>query len=188
MEKTAENKVTVVDLDGTLLRVNSLSLFVRFLAARLLARRDIIPLCRLLWTVCLRKLRLSSHAAAKWKAMHIADRHLTQTDYHDFIAGLEPHVRRELCPDGSGLWILATAAPAQYALIIAENLRFDECVATPMSATPENYTETRSEEKLRRVLPLLPDSPAIRFFTDHQDDTPLMDYTRDMNGEVTLIR
>jgi len=193
MPANNSTQTLVIDLDGTLLDCNSLTKFVPRLIRILVSKGFVFQAIVICGIVVIRKLRICSHRCAKWHIMDIADRHISNADYLAFAQSLMCHIRdmfRQVRQ--SDTTILATAAPEQYARHIAETNNFDYCIATPMSNTCAEYAETRGQGKLNALISLLAEHPELdgshlHLFTDHPDDSPLIEYTKSRGGKVTIV-
>lgn len=172
--------VLIVDLDGTLLQVNSFPRWAMFLVRGRFAHLDWRSRAHIglssLALIAGRKLRLMPHDALKQRLRHLwqvatsGDSGAAQRD----IAGqLRAHVRPEFAPllksvaDGDADAILATAAAGEYAEGLGRSLGFRHVLAT-----------VRGAQKKDAVLRLLSERgwqnrPRI-LYTDHVDDLPLM--------------
>lgn len=168
----------VVDLDGTLITVNSFTRFVGWLSRRLLAKGEILKAARVAWIVALRKARRISHAEAKTAIMAVAYSTFKADDFEEFAYTLRHFVRPAviaLVTDHKafgGVVILATAAPQAYAAPLAGLVRTHAVVATNAGNSPE----CKGDEKLRRVLRKCRqlDATVTAVVTDHYDDLPLL--------------
>ncbi len=189
MSASPGRKTTLIlDLDGTLLRCNSFTLFVKFLFRRIPRLRPF-----LLAVVALRKARLISHAEAKERIILRSrdainrvqspddspfckspklQRRGTRPDLlQDFLSLLREHINPEvaaLIPEADRT-ILATAAPALYALPFARMIGIPEATASH-PGEPEN----KGEQKLASVRRLGVTFDAdVTVVSDHTDDLPL---------------
>lgn len=171
-----------VDLDGTLLRGNSLHIMLRFMAAKL--RRDgrYGSLLRMVGLLGLRRLGLISHVRMKHPLHALAAGLLTESDVERLTSVLTGAVNRELTDflaeyrrRGYKL-LLATAAPDVYTRQLATVWGFDAVVATPLSARVADYAETRGERKRELCLNFAAERGWIikAVATDHSDDLPLL--------------
>lgn len=163
--------MTVVDLDGTYVRGNTLHIYIRCGMAQMLRRLSFGKLMRTIGLLALRRLHLVSHKAMKFGICAMVD----PTDMRlrcEFKTRVErlinADVRKAL--DKADELLLATAAPDTYVPWIWDGAY----VATAMEDNPERI-ECRGEEKLRRIekyveYPALPGT----LYTDHSDDIPLM--------------
>lgn len=182
-----DQKVVVMDLDGTLSKVNTFTLFVtEFFRFSPTAR---LPLTRI---VLQRKLRLISHAEAKRKIISLFRRAYNRKIIENTIRHIINNIRPELlgAVRNADFSVLATAAPALYADELAQRLGFNICVSTPDSGP-----ECRGEEKVRRLHQIgIVFSWNLTVYTDHYDDMPLlMANSRGINilvspSKETLVR
>jgi phosphoserine phosphatase len=180
--------VVIFDLDGTLLEVNSFPRWVRFLlagrmpglpparrlglrlgTARLLARRKLFRLDHE---------GFKSRLQALWRASGGDAAALAP-----FLASLRGHLRPAFAAllarvaAGEIAAVLATAAPADYAEPLGAELGFRHILATP-SPAPAGLAGNTGAVKRDRVLALLGrlgwEARARVFFTDHEEDLPLI--------------
>jgi phosphoserine phosphatase len=189
MTSTGEEAVWLFDLDGTLLEVNSFSLW----AARLL-RGDLPHLsagaravvsARCAAALISRKVLGQSHLQFKRRLQRLWGGAITndaqRLSSRAFVEELVGHVRPNLRPLLGDVAaqrndaILTTAAAGEYAAPLAQRLGFRHLVATPAGGRgADNVGETKREQTLayleragwahrRRIL-----------FTDHLEDTPLI--------------
>lgn len=70
-------------------------------------------------------------------------------------------------------WVLATAAYASYSKRIASELGFKYCIATDSNDIDKNV-ECINETKKNRLINLLKGGNIDVFYTDHEDDLPLI--------------
>lgn len=165
-------EVAVVDLDGTLLRCNSFTEFVKFIFRRKPSLRFQLALI-----VLRRKLRLLSHSEAKQHILHLVAGKLHGGDINSFITRLHRYLNDDVvafvssCPKK----LLATAAPALYARPLGDSLGFDEVVATEIGGD-----ENKGEKKLDSVRKSgVTFGPGVAVVSDHSDDMPLFRANRD---------
>ena len=159
-----------VDLDGTLLRGNSLHVYIGCgLRCAPLHRRALI-----VWALLLRRLRLCPHLTMKRRVLRLIEptarvracfqARTAQMRRAEVDAIVADHVSR------GGKAVLATAAPETYVPWLWQG----DALCTDALAEKE----CRGEEKLRRVLEYAA-AHGARFdvvVTDHPDDRPLLDY------------
>lgn len=187
-----KNKILILDLDGTYIDTNSLNEFAKWLLKTITLRKKLLGSAGILFAVAMRKLRIFSHKKAKWIIMNIADRHLGKTDYLAFATVLQQHIRHRFSflPDDA-VKILATAAPVQYCRVFADKMGFDFLTATEMSPSAGTYEENRGYEKRCSVEKLLDAdnlaSLPVVFYSDSEEDTPLIEYVAEKGGESYLI-
>lgn len=174
---TPHAALVVVDLDGTLVKGNTMHIFLRCGMRELVHSRRWAPLCRLGWHLGLRALRLTSHLKMKFAVLPLVP--LTPELKDDFTsrvrAAMNPQVQALLhrLTDTNPMCdvLLATAAPDFYIPWIWDG----PFVATHGTDNPDRI-ECRGMNKLRRVMAYakthhLPLEVAI---TDHIDDLPLL--------------
>lgn len=174
----------VVDLDGTLLRGNSLHLFIKYLLARLLSRLSLLSVAKIFGLLVARKLHLISHVAMKHPLHRLGATVMTDGEVQDFARSLLPKIDKKLysrlvdmkTANGAQL-ILSTAAPDIYVSHFVDHLgEIDSWLATPLSASRADYIENRSDVKLTRTLDYANCNhlKIIAVVTDHDDDLPLL--------------
>ncbi|MDE6812006.1 MAG: haloacid dehalogenase-like hydrolase [Muribaculaceae bacterium] len=174
------NPALFVDLDGTLLKANSMRLFMKRLPLMLLrAKAPAATFCAL-WSIFLRVLKISDHRMMKWRLTGLARQHLKDKDWADFATSLVSRINpvvndliKKKHREGCRIFI-ATAAPGEYAIPLADFLGYDGVVATAYSNTPEDYHELRGERKLFGINDLINHNNLTldTFLTDHSDDLP----------------
>ena len=171
----------VVDLDGTLLRGNSMKRFMRWLPAALWKRRAPLEAAAALWWSGLRAARLVSHRRMKWHLGVIGNRSLRGADWkrfaeHELIPMVNPAVAGHIdALRKSGAKVcLASAAMEPYVEPLRDLLRYEHQLSTPHSETFESYIEMRGQRKLDAIRDLLTSGGynLTRFLTDHADDMP----------------
>lgn len=157
----------IADLDGTLSRVNTFTLFVKEFFRGIPKAR--LPLGGI---VVLRKLRVITHWEAKRRILSLFERYgsekIIEVTIEKILRNLNPEVEKAVRDNPRAM--LATAAPALYANPLALRIGIPYAVATP-DAGPE----CKGEEKVRRIRQLgVPFTGDTLVFTDHDDDMPLM--------------
>lgn len=171
---------TFVDLDGTLVKGNSLKIFMGRLPWTLLKRRAPGASILSLWWMGCRCLRLVSHRDMKWRLTRLSRRHLLPEDWdvvaERISAKINPVVKdymdspsRSKCAK-----FIATAAMEEYVAPLCRLLGYDGIVATRFSDIRKDYVEMRGLEKLAGIQDVLA-SRQLRlesFLTDHYDDIP----------------
>lgn len=188
--RTGEPPVLIVDLDGTVLGINSHPRWARRLARgsfpHLSRSRRMALAARATVVLAARKLRLIRHDQAKGRLQL-----LWQAATHDDCGDSEASLCRELLTfvrpefqpilaavrSGSVDAVLATAAAADYAQGFGRALGFTHIIASQLLPRPRTAGSS-GERKLRSVMELLAargwqHRPRI-LFTDHPDDLPLM--------------
>ena len=159
-----------VDLDGTLLRGNSLHEYIRCG----LRHGSAAVRLRIAVALALRRLRLSSHLAMKRRVLRaIHPDAAFADDFRRCIAAMRrPQVEAliKAHQDAGGIVLLATAATELYIPLIWEG--------DSVSTDADCAVECRCEEKLRRVLGYARShgTELKAVVTDHPDDLPLLTY------------
>lgn len=170
-----------VDLDGTLVTRNTFRIFAGFLRRRILRGRRIADLARYGFWGAARRFNIVSHRRLKWELMKIADSTLTPEDYDSLADEIMRYLNPRVMDYVTGkLWVLATAASAEYVVPLARRLGCLHTIATerPASRRFKDYTETRGAEKLRR-LQAVPGIADIEIaLSDHPDDLPMLSAAR----------
>lgn len=186
-------KTAFIDLDGTLIDGNSMKIFMKWLPLRLTAkRRPIDALIASLW-IFLRAARLTSHSRMKWNLTKIARNSLTPSDWNEIseriICRINPEVDRYVTyrkNEGDKICI-ATAAPEEYAEIIAKKYGAEFFLATAFNSDFSDYSENNGATKLKSIRRLIKDNGLDMsvFLTDHFDDLPTM---KAFPGKTLLVR
>ena len=166
-----------MDLDGTLSKVNTFTLFVK-----VFFRMSAVSRLNLTGIVLARKLRFISHAGAKQRIVSLFRRKGDGAIIEKTVEKIVANIRHDLLRIAlaSDLSVLATAAPSLYARTLAERLGFGDVVATP----PEG-PECRGEGKvamLRRIGVYFSDNVTV--YTDHYDDLPLLEVN---SGGINIL-
>jgi phosphoserine phosphatase len=170
--------VLVLDLDGTVLRMNSFPIWVMFLASRSMSSG-----VRVMRLVIERKRGRIDHEELLRRMQALWAWHAGPHDEARLQSLLMWLVRRNLrsilrhCADGKWDAVLATAAAADYAEGLSHRLGMRYVLATPAERRPDELSNS-GERKLRRVIEWLHERgwqgrPLI-FFNDHMADLPLM--------------
>ncbi len=184
--------VLLVDLDGALLCGNSFHLWLRYIVAGGLGTVRPSPRwrCRLavLLYSAMRLSRLLDHAAWKhrvqkaWAAAMAGSRD-PSGELEGFVAVLKARIDKGLlarireAQGNQAVAVLTTAAAAEYAEALADDLGFDAVVATPRGGDV-HWRHNIGAVKCRCTLAILEerkwhDRRRI-LYTDHLDDLPLM--------------
>ena len=170
--------LVIVDLDGTLYSINTFEAWILFYL------KDSVKAGRwrvagsLIWFGVLRKLRLISHEMLKRKVIALsAD--IDKKILNGFVDHLQQYRNKSVVDAFLSIFadflVLATAAPDFYASELVKDLGFDRCITT-RSELSNQWCECRGQEKLRRTAEAieLRQFKQIIFFTDHDEDLPLM--------------
>lgn len=176
-----KRKVLVVDLDGTLFKINTFHYFIKYLCFKCVLSFNFSLLFQLLLALSSRLFR--THAEMKYQVLRLLQ-HRNDIDYLDFLNTIYIK-KRELTilkDETFDIKILATAAPSCYAKIIAEKEQFDICLGTDFPYSNFNSTfENSKEVKKENVMNYLKGKNLNKIdilITDHIDDLPLMKLAR----------
>lgn len=176
MKDDSAKKLVVVDLDGTLLRGNSLHIYIICGIHALWRRKKLPKLARLAAVLTLRWLRLISHRQMKWAALKLipTDDTLLQDEFRKRTdKSLNTDVKEMLDQyraNGCSI-LLATAAADTYVPLIWHG----EMLATRIADNPE-HAELRGTAKRDAVLRYAASRGMTlqAVITDHSDDLPLL--------------
>ncbi len=178
-------KCAVVDLDGTLLRGNSLRMLILFLLSRMCRRGQFAGAASVVMSLLCRKCRLISHVRMKYPVHRLAFSCLSTDDVEDFAILLRSKVNEPLFGRLSSLQasgfkvIVATAAPSIYMDAFVGMLGLDSYVATELADDVRSYVESRGERKAALVKAFA-DREGLDIAlvaTDHEDDMPLLRFS-----------
>jgi len=153
LEPSPEDAVLACDLDGTLLRVNTFPVFVRFALVQLARQGSARAFLALALALVRRKvLRRTSHLRFK-EQVHRAGLAVHQRQLSGWAAALlagqsHPEVVR-LVQDWPGTTVLCTAAPSCYADVLGALAGFDAVQATGWSG--QHYVENVRQAKADRL-------------------------------------
>ena len=181
-------QVVVVDLDGTLVTVNTFREYLLFSAKTLVRSLHLPAVAKIMSAMLARKLRWISHSAMKRRVLVATQSLISDDDVDSFVRLLLSKVNVRVLDmleryrkDGCNI-LLATAAPQLYACDLAASLHFDGCVATPEVTGPE-WCENVGEAKLVSVRNYITGigGELAAVITDHYDDIPLLRYNQGHN-------
>jgi len=172
-----KRKVLVVDLDGTLFKINTFHYFIKYLFFKCVLSYNFRLLFQLFVALSSRLFR--THAEMKYQVLKLL-KHRTDIDYLDFLNTIYIK-KRELTilkDETFDIKILATAAPSCYAKIIAKKEQFDVCLGTDFPDSNFNSTfENSRKVKKENVMHYLKGknlNEIDALVTDHIDDLDLM--------------
>lgn len=174
-------RAVVVDLDGTLLTVNTFHRYIAFMSRVAFGSSYFDVLAKIALAVAARGMRLIPHAEMKRMVLGATVRHASDGLMDGFTAQLRRYADSrvltliEKCRGESDCLVLATAAPDVYARRIAGMYGFDACIATP-SDTSGQWRELSGVAKRDAVCRWLEENSLklATVITDHADDLPLM--------------
>lgn len=169
-----------IDLDGTLIKGNSMKIFMKWLPLRLARKGDISAAIKAIWWISLRAFRLTSHPRMKWHLTRIAKKTLNPHDWEEIAERILTSVNHDVDrlltlrrQEGDSI-CLATAAPSEYAGIIARKHGFEYVCATTFTPKFSDYSENKGIRKLNSIRNII-ETEGLRltlFLTDHHDDLP----------------
>lgn len=184
----------VIDLDETLVTVNTFHHFMKFTAKIVAKRLHFIALLRIGIAATLRVLRYFPHSAMKHTVMNIAAHNVTDVQLHNFAATITTYTNpkvAQIIEDAhrrGAQAILASAAPALYASHIASLSGCNHCIATEMPQRMK-LQECRGEQKCTQVCAFLDKNNLAleAVITDHSDDIPLIRECLNRGGKAILV-
>lgn len=164
--------LTVVDIDGTYINGNTLTIYYMCGLRHLFELRRFLTVAKLLAVVAIRKLRLISHLRMKTYILN----HLFP--YDDILSSFAIKAKERINPQVAALVqnesvvLLASAAPSYYIEKICDGMPFVASAFYP----GKSFVECRGEEKLRRVneWAAVNDCCISTVVSDHYDDAPLI--------------
>ena len=175
-----DKKVIVIDLDGTFMLTNTFHQWIKFLFKEELKKFHFITLSKILKIMLLRFLKYIDHSQMKYKILKISENNMEHKQIHLFVHSLDKYLNNnilDMLSNKTDTFILATAAPMQYANYIKRIYYFDYVIAT--GYTSDNaWTENIRKNKQMNLKNLLNTEGLNHkidiLFTDHHDDLALM--------------
>lgn len=175
-------KVLVVDLDKTLLKIDTFKSYILYvgIAALKVFRVDI---CFVLTTfTLLRKLRLISHSTLKYHVLQKSKYFMNDQRLSSFVSTILREANANVLDamrkyKAQGYFtLLSTAAPISYATKIKDFYEFDAVCATTLPDEGKEWEENVRERKRDITLKFLQGKDMVldTFVTDHYDDLPLL--------------
>lgn len=167
--------LTVVDLDGTLVRGNTLHVFMRCALKAMIRQKRLYSAMRLCTLAVLRKMHIISHRRMKFDLLNMA--HIDDSFKNEFVRTIKLMIRHSVSDeldrcrrDGSKI-LLATAAADIYVPWIWN----EDYIATPIHDNPDRI-ECRGIVKARAVSQYAEKNgmKIHTVLTDHIDDLPLL--------------
>lgn len=173
-----ENKCIVVDLDGTLVKGNTLHMLILWM----LFRVPVSDHMRLACCLFRRLVRMDTHVRMKGHVLDIAVNSLTNSQIERFVDTLRTHINKEVMMliedfrSRNGHVVVATAAPDIYARPLVAALGLDKCISSDTDEVIDSGVETRNEQKKNEVLSYAASKGLMidTVVTDHHDDLPLL--------------
>ena len=184
-------KAVVVDLDGTLLTINTFKSYILYVVKQACYKYRLDIIIALAFWVVLRKLRLVTHERMKYKILKHSEFFMNQKRLQNFVDIILPFLNRKIYDCAlsyrrQGCYLcLSTAAPLSYASLIVQQLHFDGICASLMPSQVDSkcWRENVREIKCKNTLEYL----SIRslklyvLMTDHYDDIPLLEIQKFKN-------
>lgn len=169
--------IVVVDLDGTLIEVNSFPRWVLHVIKRTAAEGNFKSFILAVGLLIFRKVGLLSHYQFKKKMMLLDYSENCDLSFAQLLRGrVRSSVVQALSELDRPLIVLSTAAPVNYAqhLLNFEGVAFDVVLSSYIDDGKliENY----STEKVNAFKNYFSDAGCDIFFTDHYEDLPMMKY------------
>lgn len=187
-------RAVVVDLDQTLLSVNTFKHYILFVAKEALrvSRFDIVIL--LAWWVILRKIRGITHEVMKLHILKCSEQFMNLSRLELFVNEIIVFLNNNVYDSIEkyrlyGYYIcLSSAAPISYVSLIAKHFSFDGYLGTLMPSKAESmeWKENVKDEKCKNTLTYLRehDAEIDILITDHYDDLPLLKVPKTRNFVV----
>lgn len=186
-----KKKAVIVDLDGTLLKVNTFEKYVYFSLKETLMSLKIYIVIEILFFLVIRKLRFISHTKLKYhillKTNVFYDKFLLFKFVDSLLEDRNNQVIEKIHTFKKDNYFicLSTAAPFNYASIIANYFKMDACLATPVpiSMGQKEWQENIRNNKCNNTLSFLNNNNLTFsvFFTDHYDDIDLLKIRKEKN-------
>ena len=172
------SKILVIDLDGTLMSINTFHYYIKFIFHNYLKLLKLKSLFLILKVIILRFFKIVSHSVMKFEILKIVEV-TASIDHERFVVNLLKYLNPilEINQRDFDIKILATAAPENYSKIIAEKLNFDYCVATNSNDKLENIKENKLHN-VKCLLKKIDKTQVDLFISDHIDDLPLFNYSK----------
>ena len=189
------NSAIVVDLDKTLVKVNTFRHFIVMAVKASIVRLHFAPLLLIVAAIGCRLLRIYSHSDMKRQILSATAGFVTELDLAHFAAKMAVSANTEVLKiisqahENREKVILATAAPEIYAQKIAMLTGCDTCIATALPSQCTDWNECAREHKLVAVKAYT-DSCNLHIsglITDHFDDIPLMAECSPKGGAIFLV-
>ncbi|MCM1139689.1 MAG: haloacid dehalogenase-like hydrolase [Muribaculum sp.] len=178
-----ENECVVVDLDGTLLRGNSLREMIKFMLHESLCKFEYGTFIKITVLLSLRKAGLINHRQLKHPIHRISRKWMTKENrLHRFADILNSLINQDVYnlienirQKGTKV-VIATAAPDIYMPHLLARLSYDEYTATPFMTKLTDYEENRGNNKRRNLeaLAKIRGWKITHVITDHVDDIPIL--------------
>lgn len=201
-------KVLLVDLDGTLLNVNTFHKYIFFIT-RYYSSKNIFKTLSILILVIFRFIRLIPHSQLKYRLLKLS-KQLPKEEIHSFGQSLLKYQNdrvSDILLSYEGYKILASAAPEKYAQWLGDHFKFDATLSTKCPGQGK-WVENIRENKRKTLEDHLKNTGKECCLdvvvTDHHDDLPVMelfsrvilispsektlDLTRHLKEKIQIVR
>ncbi|MBY6105286.1 haloacid dehalogenase-like hydrolase [Ferrimonas balearica] len=179
----SRRKVIVVDLDGTLVKVNTFPKWILHVLISSLLNLDFNTFHKFFLLLALRKLGFISHHDFKFRLIDVgSDDSYNITFAKKIIRHINPNVIRKLGSNGVS-YVLSTAAPSCYAHKIAELCDVNWYAVYCSEIRDGKFFENYGKNKVDCLVSDLGKVECLEFYTDHHEDLPMMQYS----NSVTLV-
>ena len=182
-------KGLVVDLDGTLLSTNTFTQFIIQSMIVMIHTLKWKKVWLLIQVIIKRKLKQVTHEQMKFKILQITNDLFSEQDILQFAQKLSKKKNNNVIKvitdykKQGYITCLSTAAPFIYSKKIQEIFNIDLICATPSAINNLSWKENVREEKCINTIKLLQKNNIELkvFITDHYDDIPLLEISKDEN-------
>ena len=173
--------ITLVDLDGTLVKVNTWPFFARKVLNQAFGKGKVPMAFCLGFMLLLRKLKFISHKRIKkfflLRSHDLLNKHDREKFAFEMSCHFNPDVLRllEEASHKDSLIVMATAAAGEYAPLISAHAGINKTLCSPRACKGTDYIECRGDKKADEAQKLaeLSGLPVSLVITDHNDDLPL---------------
>jgi hypothetical protein len=184
-------KGVVVDLDGTLLSVNTFQKYIVFSFREAIKAFHFFIAFKIIFFVVCRKFRFIKHEVMKFHILNLTNSYLTKSDIVKFSSTLLNRTNIDILnilkdyKKRNYIISLSTAAPMIYVdeLVTLFPLTFDIVCCTPMPSTKISWHENVRQMKSNNTISSLKNRNVTLnvLITDHFDDIPLLSIEKDLN-------
>lgn len=171
--------LVVVDLDRTILKVDSFPKWVIFLLEKTLSSRKVRLFLFTLYFVILRALNLIDHQSFKMKLMAFDyptdwNEQFAQTLIPAFQESVIDYLKTILRKHPTARFVVSTAAPVGYVENLLKNVPFklDKVIASRIQ--DRRFIDNSGEAKAESFKQAYPNTQCDLFITDHHSDIPMM--------------
>ncbi|MCC7460554.1 MAG: haloacid dehalogenase-like hydrolase, partial [Proteobacteria bacterium] len=166
--------IIVVDLDKTLLKVDSYPRWIFFHLRHALFSNPLLFLY-LFWLTSKRALKFIGHQRFKHKAMKLLDKSdLNELFAKEISTEISPEVTQFIKSHDGARLVLSTAAPAQYVQHLTLHLpvKFEATFCSRLES--HTFFDNSRDNKVLSFQDKFNNEPCSLFITDHHDDLPMM--------------